>query len=429
MDVILGFFFLFLYLDRIVDDTLIKVLPLAILFYLSLKYYIKSSRIKSKVKKRDNTPVIFYLIIALMSIGVLRNNNPLIVSSAVYEIFCSFILFNVTCYQVFKYIDLKYKDGIDVYYYVIMTPFFMFVVLNLLFWALGIRGVDADAPDIGDSVTLSYLGFNVSRVMFPFTNGINAYGSLIGAVFAIQLVYVFVLGRKNLVSFIFLGSFIVTLLLTDSRLAIVFPILVAIGIYFIKKRKTIKFIRILPWFLIIGPVLLLTLLPLIANNSALQNFSRSSQDLVTGNSRFVIWGFALLELSNFSIFHVVGYGLFGHYASGASLKWAYIFGFSENSIMIHPHNSVLSVIFDYGYIFLILFMYYLTKTVRFCINYWNIKREAVILYLGFFSYFVVISTTESFFGFYYLNAIYFIFAFFFFINRVAGSKTPSSYAK
>ncbi len=427
LDVIITFLLLFLYMERFVNTPLTKLLPIILLIWLTIKYHFKNQAIGRRRSYMHSTSAnLLFLLISIVSIATLRDNNPAVGANTRYLNFFSFVFFATACHQVFRYIDQRFKDRFDVYYYIIISPFFLFILTNLIFWSIGFKGTDEEGIDIGNSVTLSYFGINYPRVKFPFTNGINSYGTLVGGVLTIQLVYFFVMKQRNLIGVAFIASSLLTLFLTDSRSAVVYPIIITALLFWISRWKEIKKLRFITWAWLLGPLLISVLLPMLAAIPLFSDFSRSSEDFATGNSRFVIWLLSLKELLNFKLIHLVGYGLFGHYASGVSFYWAHIFGLSSNSIMVHPHNSVFSIIFDYGYILLFILLWFIGSTIKTCANYWSSRRQLIILYLGFLVYFILISVTESFFGFYYLDSIYFIILFFFLITKV---NTTFKYGK
>jgi O-antigen ligase len=127
---------------------------------------------------------------------------------------------------------------------------------------------------------------------------------------------------------------------------------------------------------------------------------------------FFIWAIAITEFLTFKPIQIIGYGLFGHYGSGASHLWSYFFVAYSNPEAVHPHNTFLSVLFDYGYLGAVFFLLSLFVIVNKVKSIWKEHKDIAIFFLAFFMYFVLISITESFFGFYYLDAIYIIFFFF-----------------
>lgn len=170
----------------------------------------------------------------------------------------------------------------------------------------------------------------------------------------------------------------------------------------------------IPLIFIIGPFVILSILTYFTNY--LDFLVRNSEDLQTGNARTLIWGFSLLEFSDFKPIHLFGYGEYGHYASGASQHWAYIFGSNlENSELTTPHSIFYSVLFDYGYLGLILLIIYLYSIMKRFKLIEHRNRRMALLGLLFIIYWQLQGITESFYGFYsYPNLfiIMIIFAFF-----------------
>jgi O-antigen ligase len=119
------------------------------------------------------------------------------------------------------------------------------------------------------------------------------------------------------------------------------------------------------------------------------------------------------EFYNLDVKYLLGLGEYGHYASGISVKWQNIFsGFEEGTEMVHPHNSVFMIIFDYGYLGLLLFILLLRKNNNQLIKLYNYDKIFSVISLNFLLYIILIGMTESIIGFYYQNFIYLIYAYF-----------------
>lgn len=413
-EIILGYFFILLYINRFTDNIIIKIIPICFLIFLSYKYYVKNVFLRKRVlyQSDGNKNLLLLLLISILCIGIIRTNNPDATFTSTAFTLLSFIIFLYYTFQVYKYIKIKYDNNIKLYHDVIVIPFLLFALINIVFWIMGYEADSSGDYSIGSSILLASIGLNVDRVKFPFTNGINSYSSVIGLLFSVELVYVFIIKRKNFKTLFTLFIFFITLLLTDSRFALLSSLLVFCLLYFLKRRKTISFARFFPYLFVLGPFLVFALLPLLASTGNFSLISRSDEDIMTGNARFIIWIYSLDEFLSFQTNHLIGYGLFGHFASGTSKFWSGYFGYMANAETVHPHNTVLSILFDYGYLGAIIFLLFTVMQIKKVSELWNRNREFVIFYLSFFIYFVFISITESFFGFYYLNSIYIIFLFF-----------------
>ena len=146
---------------------------------------------------------------------------------------------------------------------------------------------------------------------------------------------------------------IISLLLTDSRSKFIYPVIVCAVLYWSVKRNAIKHIfyghLLLFWVhftnvLVHYPGMIFSFL------------SRSSEDLATlVTLMFFIWLISPMEFLHFNSMHIFGYGIYGHYKSGASTLWSNFFtSLRMLQELVHPHNTALSVLFDYGYFGLIV---------------------------------------------------------------------------
>ena len=113
--------------------------------------------------------------------------------------------------------------------------------------------------------------------------------------------------------------------------------------------------------------------------------------------------------------HIFGYGIYGHYKSGASTLWSNFFtSFEDASELVHPHNTALSVLFDYGYFGLIVLYGVLLKIAGLIKRQFkseeNYEKSCVLA--GFFNVFLPDIRYRVLFGFYYLNTIYYCISFF-----------------
>ncbi|MBM3410169.1 MAG: hypothetical protein FJY18_00855 [Bacteroidetes bacterium] len=96
----------------------------------------------------------------------------------------------------------------------------------------------------------------------------------------------------------------------------------------------------------------------------------------------------------------------GHMTSGASFNWAFVFSSYKNPETVHPHNTILSMMFDIGILGLLTVLYLLHRISQTIVTLWKkgLTNEAMTYYALLF-YIIFISITESFIGPYYMNAI------------------------
>jgi O-antigen ligase len=398
---ILAIFLTFLNFKNITSNSIFQLIPL--LLFISV--FIENVIIKRNTYNFFNRSFLFlHLFVIIVLISILRTKHPNISTQLVFFKFLSFLFFILTF---FGFLNSK-KDSINftkLFIYVVHLPLVLYISVNLFFWLLDFK---VDGYDIGNSVMISSLGISQSRVGFLFANGINSYGTVLGLFLTLTLIFYDNSSKykKYFIYSVFI-SFL-SLMLTDSRGPLFISIIIFLVIKFLKnRRKAPKIILIIPFLGFIGPFLLLSVLSFLATTSYGEVLSRSSGDLESGNSRAVIWFFSFRDFLTVNpINHFFGYGEFGHYASGASKYYSSVFGhMAEDALLVHPHNTFLSIAFDLGY--LGLFFYLITQiyVANFIVKYWGIYKNITLILLGNLIYINFIGITETMFGFYYKNTI------------------------
>lgn len=407
---IIAFFLLLLYLPKVSSNPLIQVVPIFALIGCIIYYNFKS---RITISDYGNFGKITFFLILIVLIGLFRINKPDVTLFVVLGKATQFILFVFSIMSLLLYYA-KQKRYLpkDFIFLSTVVPFTIYCLINLSSWVLGIKSDSFNELEIGKAMILSNLGIIVDRVRFPFVHGINSFGTVVGGIFTLCLVDYFVLKRRTLFRTISIAILILILLLIDSRSAILYPVIICSLCAFISKRKQINFVKILPYSVVIGPFLLVGFMFLLAKTGAGDYLARTSEDFASGNARFYMWAICLNEFSHFNVQNIFGYGDYGHFASGASAKWADIFAYhwGDESEWSHPHNTAIINLFDYGYIGLGLFLIYIrtvTNNIRFI---WNFDRYNAILLVSFLIYTITIGFSEAFFGFYYLNSIYLFFS-------------------
>ncbi|MCK8492774.1 O-antigen ligase family protein [Spirosoma sp. RP8] len=337
--------------------------------------------------------------------------------------FLSFVIafFNTA----FNYV--KNNDLLTTFVNFAYKPLLFFLSINLFLFFLGFKASDYN---IGQAVILSYFGLAIERVEFFLSPGINAYGAVLGIAFNLSLIGFGIVKQKRNIFLSGLIISLISLLLTDSRGAIIFPVIIYCSIkFFFSNLKKPKLLWIVPIIGFVGPFLLLSTLLFLSQTDYGAVVSRSSEDLATGNARSIIWGIAFNDFLAFKPeHHLFGYGEYGQYAAGLSQQWSYIFGDNENAEFMHPHNIFLSIALDYGYFGLIIFTLVQYSIIKAIIISWTSQREVSYLLLGNILYFNLAGITETMFGFYYQNIVYLFFMInlFAFILRYFNKKNQSA---
>lgn len=347
------------------------------------------------------------LILSWIFFNMLRNNNP---DSKVIN-----SLFKILTISVFIFLFSKIKFSSSVsleksFFYSIVGSFLIFSFISFGAKKFGVfTGEDVNL-DLGNAIILSFFGVDLNRSNFPLTGGINSYSSLLGVLVVICFLYAIYFPKLRTIS-VFAGVvFFWQLLVLDSRGPIIFAILTVISTVLLTRFRKVNLLsNIIPFVSIAGPFLFVLGLQLFIIFFNFDEMLRNSTEAYTGNSRLVIWLISLDEFIDFKLQHLIGYGEFGHFASGKSLLWAGNFAAYENNDAMHPHSSMLVLLYDYGYIGLILYFNFLIKLLRKVkkISMTSVTKLDIVFY-GIFLYIGLIGSSESFIGFYYSNVFNFI---------------------
>jgi O-antigen ligase len=351
----------------------------------------------------------FTLLFTMLCIGMIRGNyesSSANVASAIAQKVISFSLFIsiVVCiahYQL-KYLRLDFYKSL---YYLLLLPSTCYFGLNLITHLLGIRIRNGGLEDqsIDPAIMLSKVGVDINRVQFPLATGLNNYSFSVSLIFLVLLFFVFVLKRHNLFCWASLLLCIISLLLIDTRVALFLPIiLVFLAVRF---RGTFKYSKVLfLLFFFFGPLIYIFVVPYFSEILGLDTIARSEDDLQSGNFRIVIWGISLEFFSEFQLEHIFGYGEYGHFGSGQSANWSFAFTNIQNSsINTTAHSSLITILYDYGYFGLVVFVAFFLKlfnVIRFSGktgNSYGLLLMSVLLFVSWGG------STDTLLGFYFEN--------------------------
>lgn len=383
----------------------------AILMGLLIIRYLQFDFISLKKIVELNRLLVFYLL--LLFIAALRSNDPNVeLTSAIFIslfLLLFFILFSCLA------ISYIYNTAVDSQKFIvnfIIVPYVLFFIVNFILFYLNINpSVKVlEEGDTGSAVLLSYFGFHVQRVMFPFSSGLNEYSTFCAGIFALSI-WFFLVGRKyKFLILISIFTSALSLLLVDSRAALLYPIVIVAGMYMVYVlnlngiHKNLKYLALV---VVLGPLMYLYLLPALAGNSVINSaLSRGSSDLATGDSRFTIWKIALNEFMDFKPEHIVGYGEVGQFGSRVSLKWAYLFSRWKDAEMKSPHSTVFSLIFDEGYLGLITYVAIVFQSLKRASVLWGSKPVTAGAIIVFMLYNIIGGISESLGGITLLNFTY-----------------------
>ncbi|CAM1348072.1 O-antigen ligase family protein [Tenacibaculum insulae] len=382
--------------------------PLVVLPTLLLIALVVFNALSEQKNTGFKLPLLMVVFFLLIVIGSLRNNNiGSNFNSIVYQT-SKFVFFFIAFIQTLNKSFIQEKSISDIFNWMIYLPLFFCVFINVSLLTLGFEP-EVNAVLEGkknDFVILSGLGIAYNPE-WSFIEGFKGSRSIIGLLLLLSLLKL----RNKLLNktFIYLSiiTSVIILLILDTRAALFYPIFIFIlVVFFFNKEKPPRFLFVLPFLILYGSNLLLLFLAYISQMEEFSFLARSSEDFATGNSRSLIWGISFLEFFNFKPIHIVGYGEFGHYKSGASILWSAIFSGDEGGETKTPHSLFYSVLFDYGYIGLLIILLIQRKIIRVIRYTWSKCFHESVYILSFFIYWVLLGITESFFGFYSSNIIF-----------------------
>ncbi|WP_343329148.1 O-antigen ligase family protein [Polaribacter staleyi] len=394
---------LFISYANISDSIVFQVFP----FFMLLLVLINETLLaKEKIVFLKKDLIILPFFILIIVIGILISSKPEL--NIYYKIFKAFSL-PLFVFTSFKCIYNNRREGfLSNFLKFIYMPLLFYVILNLLTFLMGLSGDDSIDSK---AVLMSYIGIDGTRVKFFLSVGVNAYGALLGILLTLSLVGFSVVKIKKKYFLLGIVVSMISLFLTDSRGPMLYSILIffIIKLYFfnIKKPRFLNFIPLIGFF---GPFLFLAFLSFLATTDYGESLSRSTADLASGNSRLTIWSIAITDFLSFKPDrHIFGYGEFGHYTSGLSPHWSFVFDNQKVNDFVHPHNTFLSIMFDYGYFGLFIYVFFQYKIIRVIKSNWINQKELSMLLLANLLYFNLVGIGETMFGFYYKNIMYVFF--------------------
>lgn len=389
---IIGFFLIYLQIGKVTDNQAIRFILLLYLFFNAAKNYSKSKR-KFDYSKINKIVPLFILMIC---IGILRSSG---IAATAQNIFYSLFAYIIYTYfsitTIVKIVFVENSNAFSILLKTIIYPMGLLVIVNFSLWLANIRFTELQVVEEGGkAVMLSSLGIDMDRVFFPLSGGgLNTFSDLLGAflVFCITiLIYKKLAFKFLLITFVTLA----TMLMIDSRSFLINAVIAVIIVFALGKFRKLNILKFSPIILIISPFFLLTYLPIFYKSLAI-NFLRDTESK-DSSDRLIIWGKTIIEISNFKIQHIFGYGEFGHFASGASKQWAYLFSSWTNPDYVGSHNTFFSIVFDYGYIGVIIYFLLILRSIKSALVIWaNDQKIFATAILAFWVYYLFSGATET----------------------------------
>ena len=223
------------------------------------------------------------------------------------------------------------------------------------------------------AVLLKSVGLSSIRTKFPLTTSINLFSIVVAAALAsvviMRLRAPTRMPRK--IAWPTIAACLYCLFLGDSRGAFVIALAVIL-LFAIRIRIPAGIVAgIVPLL----PLIVIGVTALIASSSLDSTLSRGSgqfQEVATATGRIYIWKGSWEVLKHINIQELYGWGAAGHFTSGASLHYAFVFPGNPNALAVFTHNIVLQTIFDTGLIGLVLLVLVVWITWR---DLWNYVRR------------------------------------------------------
>jgi len=244
---------------------------------------------------------------------------------------------------------------------VIIIGFSSYIIVNIIGAVVGVENTFVEIQDWTKDDTV--LGVLKTRISFPFSANHHAFaieaGLLCSMVIArmlqprIQHRFVYIL--------IFLLS-IVAILAANTRTPLV-AIAAVLALSTTWRTWGRKLICPLLIIVLIIPVFFtyIDTTPWLEDSSIDTSFLSRSKDLrelSTFNNRTMIWRHLFNEFRNIKLIHLVGFGAFGHVATGLCYKYGWMW---QDSKLITCHNTYLQYLLDFGYIGLLLLLAMITN--------------------------------------------------------------------
>jgi uncharacterized membrane protein len=330
---------------------------------------------------------------------VCRNNNPNTNFSSDLSKVLIYILLFVSFYVTIVASIYRNKKITDVFIWCLFIPLLLLSLFNLIGYYVGISPYTPNTINRGTSVMLSLIGLDVDRASFPFSPGFNNFGAIMGVLFLFSLSGLFFVKKFKILFYLGLISSLIIIMFNDTRSALLFSLIIVL-LNLLKRNSPPKWPWFIPLISIIGPFFIVIPTVLLSNLFDFSFMQRGADDLSSFSGRDLIWFASFSEFISFKPIHIIGFGEYGHFVSGASKAWSFYFETEDNALLTTPHSFFYSILFDYGYLGVLMYFYFQFKLISKLKKYWDISKPISILLLSFFIYWNLIGISESIHGFY-----------------------------
>jgi len=396
-------------------STVYLILAISIC-YISIFFFLKA--VLSMIKEIDFDSATAFLGLSyflLIIVAIFRTSlqKPYLLLF-IYQLI-TFLIFGLSAKCVLK----KNKQQ---YFKYVFYGIILYLGVNVIFQLIGFSNPTENYLKEYDAVMLSFFGISSSRIYYPLSEGINAFGMVGGAGFVISaaaLIDVLKKGSKDMLDWLItclgIGISFFIIITTDSRGALLFALFTTGITLLLPKIINRSFFGLL---MLIQPIVLFLDGNFLRKIKLLEPLSRSNSDILSG--RTVIWQNALEPLLEFKWIHLAGYGLYGQEISGIVSTYKDLFVSYANKNAIPLHNFCLQTIYDQGYFglltaFLMLFFVGKNLTKQVISNPANREKVQAFSMMVFILLIGSVSVIPSF----YTRELFFVFIF---IWLSAGSK-------
>ncbi len=394
----------------LLPGTLIKVYPVLLLG--SVTYYFagrQKGTIGLGTARLDSGMLWFGVLMGLLILTLVRSNLPGGTMVGVINTTAATVLLLAVVYAFAeRQFQLRAEAGFGHNFRLVSMLLLSVPLVLIMYNLITFIVFSGNAPPMVEGFEATHAvflkgltGITVMKRVVPFSwDQPNSLGGFAGAGLLMCLTALTFAGSSRIRKYLYVTalSALVLLLLIDSR-ANFFNLAVAgVVILFCVRGKQLKLAYALVLTLPVLPTLFLLFTQFAAQVDFLKQFSRSENDLATGNSRKEIWENCQAVLNDFQFDHLWGYGQYGHLASGVADRYAHVTGGWDNNVV--AHNVYYQTVFDMGYLGVAALMAVLLTALRAAGQLWRAGHREALLFVAFIAYFVVSGTTESVFNFY-----------------------------
>jgi hypothetical protein len=245
----------------------------------------------------------------------------------------------------------------------IFLSIWIYILVNVAMYLIGVRALDTKLQDlfgfsesIGTVGTLEMIGIEAERVVFPMADGIGSFANAAGLSIVSAAAMLDVRGGKLkslLLPFIVILISTFAVIMTDSRSTIISSFIIVFAYFTLRLSLFHKFFPLLPYVsvsLLLSTLIIVTLTIIYPLDESFGFLARNSTQDVLSNRKF-IWLAGFADLNNFSISHLVGFGIYGQVSSGISRIYSIISSARLSSAETTSlHNFFLQSIYDTGYL-------------------------------------------------------------------------------